>query len=634
MKQFLRFPLFVCFAMVGFISYAQTPFTPGNIVVYRTGDGTLGPLNFNAFPVYLDEFTPTGILVRSIKMPVTGLAGSDTTKRITMVGQSNFQGQLSLSTDGQYLMLAGFDAPVGTANVPSSETAAPRSIGRVKYDGTINAITALTDAHVDNGLAGVVSTNGNDIWVSGLGIAPTAGIRYTTLGATTSLLVGPDASPRTNRCLGIYDGQLYAIAHSGSAYRLAKIGTGLPTTSGNLATNQGIPTAGNSFNQFVMLDMDSGIPGVDVIYVTDLETPGGIEKYSLVGGTWTLNGSVGDPAQEYFGLAAKNNNGIVNLFATRNGTNGSSNTTAVNGGELVTLTDASGYNGVFSGSPTSLSTIIGRFGANDFAAYRGVAFVPQAPTVQLSAKAYLGGVYNTGLNRHRDVTGAWVSVQQANALVQPYNNAAFGNYAGTENVLAGAYAATGATTDKVDWVLLELRDQTTPTTVVARKAAFIREDGMIVDVDGTSNVTFTGVSPGSYYVVVRHRNHLMIRSANPVALSAGSATTYDFTTLQSQAFQSGAVTGNPAMLQLGSVFTMAAGDANRNGNVRYTGLNNDAGVLLGKLGGNQGLVQTAQYDPSDFNLDGTVRYTGLNNDAGFILTTLSGNQGNIFNQHP
>src|SRR5207248_6179313 len=43
---------------------AAVPFTQGNIVVYRVGDGSSTPgLSSNAAPVFLDEYTPTGTLV-------------------------------------------------------------------------------------------------------------------------------------------------------------------------------------------------------------------------------------------------------------------------------------------------------------------------------------------------------------------------------------------------------------------------------------------------------------------------------------------------------------------------------------------------------------------------------------------
>ncbi len=88
-------------------------------------------------------------------------------------------------------------------------------------------------------------------------------------------------------------------------------------------------------------------------------------------------------------------------------------------------------------------------------------------------------------------------------------------YTGTETV--GSIPA-----GVVDWVQLQLRSNT--TTTVASRAAFVKSDGTVVDTDGASNVSFTGVTPGSYYIVVNHRNHLSVMSASTVALSGSGST--------------------------------------------------------------------------------------------------------------
>ena len=57
--------------------------------------------------------------------------------------------------------------------------------------------------------------------------------------------------------------------------------------------------------------------------------------------------------------------------------------------------------------------------------------------------------------------------------------------------------------DVVDWVLLELRKGLTATSAsfVSSRAGFIKSDGSIVDLDGTSPVEFKGVSAGYYYII-------------------------------------------------------------------------------------------------------------------------------------
>jgi hypothetical protein len=139
---------------------------------------------------------------------------------------------------------------------------------------------------------------------------------------------------------------------------------------------------------------------------------------------------------------------------------------------------------------------------------------------------------------------------------QPYSGAPW-NYPGTETV-------SPVPAGMVDWVLLELRSD--QTTVVARRAALILSDGTIVDTDGSSPVTFDGVSNGSYYLVVKHRNHLAIMSSSAVPLT-GSSSLFDFTTGLDKYH------GGDAREVSTGVFGMYAGDANSDGFVTSTDFN-------------------------------------------------------------
>ena len=78
-------------------------------MIYRVGDGT-DPLGSAAAPVFLSEFTPAGTFVQDILMP-TFAAGA--TKRLTARGDAVSEGLMTLSTDGNFLTLTGYDADVG-----------------------------------------------------------------------------------------------------------------------------------------------------------------------------------------------------------------------------------------------------------------------------------------------------------------------------------------------------------------------------------------------------------------------------------------------------------------------------------------------------------------------------------------
>jgi hypothetical protein len=151
----------------------------------------------------------------------------------------------------------------------------------------------------------------------------------------------------------------------------------------------------------------------------------------------------------------------------------------------------------------------------------------------------------------------------------------------------------------VDWVLVELRTGTAAGTKVVTRAAFLRSDGIIVDTDGLSPVSFTGLSAGNYYVVVRHRNHLAIMTASAILLSSNSDL-YNFTTAQTQAYGS-----NPMKALTGGVYGMIAGDASRDGSINATDLN----IYWIPQNGTPYDYQTKT---SDFNLDATINATDLN----------------------
>ena len=74
----------------------------------------------------------------------------------------------------------------------------------------------------------------------------------------------------------------------------------------------------------------------------------------------------------------------------------------------------------------------------------------------------------------------------------------------------------------MDTVTIQLRNATTPYTLVEEKSE-------LVNINGYATYEFTSASTGSYWLVVRHRNGLETWSAAPVALTAGGNDYYDFT---------------------------------------------------------------------------------------------------------
>lgn len=81
-----------------------------------------------------------------------------------------------------------------------------------------------------------------------------------------------------------------------------------------------------------------------------------------------------------------------------------------------------------------------------------------------------------------------------------------------------------------DWILISLRARAGGPDLIS-VSAFVREDGMIVSADDGLEGASLAIPSGSYYIVIRQRNHLAVMSKQAVDLAQWSATTpYDFTT--------------------------------------------------------------------------------------------------------
>jgi len=234
--------------------------------------------------------------------------------------------------------------------------------------------------------------------------------------------------------------------------------------------------------------------------------------------------------------------------------------------------------------------------------------------VSFSPIAYLQGTFDG--NRNRDVTTAWVSVLAANATTQPYSVAPF-LYPGTESVSPAVFTATAANTDIVDWVLLELKDAA--DNLVDRKVGFMLENGNITNLDKTQPIVMKALA-GSYYLTIRHRNHLAL-SSNLTPYVPGD-NLFDFTSANDATLFGDA----NAFVTLNGHTTMRGGNANSNSNTRFNGATNDRDVILQFLGGNEASTIFNVYTPADVNLDGIVRFNGAQNDRDALLLNLGGSE--------
>ncbi len=263
---------------------------------------------------------------------------------------------------------------------------------------------------------------------------------------------------------------------------------------------------------------------------------------------------------------------------------------------------------------------------------------PVLSPLLVTPKIFLQGAYNTGTGVMSDNlrTANLIPAAEPYTAISGFITAPLRGSGGGETSASTVIgSAAGASTNNtiVDWVLVQLH-RTSDGVVVSQRAALLQRSGNVVETDGVSPVNMAGNLAGSYFISVRHRNHLGVRTAASLALAKTTNTNYDFTTSLAQAFL-GTVTTNTAMATLvaGTTFGMWAGDANSNKVVRYSGPGNDENQLLNtSLLGNKASIING-YSASDLNLNGNIRYSGPSNDENVLLNTvLAGNKAAILNQ--
>lgn len=86
----------------------------------------------------------------------------------------------------------------------------------------------------------------------------------------------------------------------------------------------------------------------------------------------------------------------------------------------------------------------------------------------------------------------------------------------------------------VDWIYLQFRSEDSGgygaeialTDENTGISGFLRKDGALVDINGEEGVLVPGLPPGTYYIVVSHRNHLKVMTST--AVNTLQLTGYDF----------------------------------------------------------------------------------------------------------
>jgi len=246
--------------------------------------------------------------------------------------------------------------------------------------------------------------------------------------------------------------------------------------------------------------------------------------------------------------------------------------------------------------------------------------------LQLAAKVYLQG---PALNRsfasgEEDWMRDDLRVNSLIPTTSPYDsttcNATVFNTVGSDAI--------------VDWILVQLRDSADNTSVIESQSALLQRDGDIVDIDGTSSLSFTSTA-GDYFIAVKHRNHLGIMTNNTVTLST-TATTVDFMD-SSNAITFGTDAQTTFSMPTG-VLAMWAGDAEQEGRLNYLGAQSDVPSIRSQVfndpnnsvfgGPPVATYLSAGYNATDIDLDGNTVYSGATSDVLHLRNNIFNNPSN------
>ena len=316
-------------------NFVVSPFTAGDIVIYRVGIGGSYNITGASAPVFVDEYTPTGTFVQTVPMPVTP---SGSNHALTGGRQCDFRGAVDPLSQWRLFVADRLRRAAGHGHrLQHLESRRAAHRGRDQSLGQRQQLDGADELFLWQQHPQGHHHRRHQFWVTGAN----SGVGYATLGSSTSTDIDP-SDEQNLRTLQIVDGQLYVSSQK--SIRVATVGKGVPTTPDQTITNLGadVPDNGSleSPNGFFLADLSPTEPGPDTLYLTD-DNNGDIEKFSLDAGNWDFDGII--DADGIRGLTGSVNGSTVTLYGTTNGLDGES-------GTLYKFTDSSGFGGAVGGS--------------------------------------------------------------------------------------------------------------------------------------------------------------------------------------------------------------------------------------------------------------------------------------------
>lgn len=280
----------------------DVPLAPGDdrVWVVRVGDG-LASLSATAAPVAIEILNGTtgASASTTLALPTTA---SGSNLGLTLTGNAGAEGSLARSLDGRFVVMGGYNLPVGTS-APNLATGA-RVIARINAAGVIDTRTTLGTVSDHVAIRAVATVDGSAFW-SVHANSSDGDINYTPYGGI------PAAMAVTNRAIfrhiAVFGDQLFTTSSTPAGSGLF-VASPLPRAPGGvIALGPGFPAAMTLSPYNVVLFDRDGNGAADVAFLADdrVVPTGGVMCWRLVSGTWTQQGSVAGLPTGIRGLAGR-----------------------------------------------------------------------------------------------------------------------------------------------------------------------------------------------------------------------------------------------------------------------------------------------------------------------------------------
>jgi len=308
-------PLALALSFSAATAFGQTYFTEGDLVVSTYGVGG-GFIDGVPTPISLLEFTTSGNLVMTDTLPT-----ADSGINFGIVGEygSSSEANLQLTENDQALVISGYQADAsyagigspgglgysnenGDALAQSNADLVPRLVAEVGYNGVANVSTQFNGTYNQNNPRSVWSATGATFYISGQGNSTNDQGIYTINRGNNTVAGSPMPTPISSntglatRVVSEYNGNLYYSVDVKKAatgiFEYTGVPTGVATARQILPANNGLTGS----NEVFYSPDGFYFANTTTLYVADTGDPknkgvgdGGIQKWSLSSGTWTLD---------------------------------------------------------------------------------------------------------------------------------------------------------------------------------------------------------------------------------------------------------------------------------------------------------------------------------------------------------